>query len=157
MLVVVIIVVEEKTLGLFHGRCGPFFIFWCSRCNGNKKKCKKIKKKKKNKHMLVKKEKLMAQTTTKHRLGLFHGPFDSFPGVDGVGSGAVVVLVNNVSIIIIKNMIKNIPGAASRAPVVVIVVIGVPFSPCPCRRRGHRFVILKWWWLWHGDMAVVSW
>ena len=45
MLVVVIIVVEEKTLGLFHGRCGPFFIFWCSRCNGNKKKCKKIKKK----------------------------------------------------------------------------------------------------------------
>ena len=107
--------------------------------------------------MLVKKEKLMAQTTTKHRLGLFHGPFDSFPGVDGVGSGAVVVLVNNVSIIIIKNMIKNIPGAASRAPVVVIVVIGVPFSPCPCRRRGHRFVILKWWWLWHGDMAVVSW
>ena len=66
--------------------------------------------------MLVKKEKLMAQTTTKHCLGLFHGPFDSFPGVDGVGSGAVVVLVNNVSIIIIKNMIKNIPGAASRAP-----------------------------------------
>ena len=71
MLVVVIIVVEKKTLGLFHGRCGPFFIFWCSRCNGNLKKCKKIKKNKKNKHMLVKKEKLMAQTTTKHRLGLF--------------------------------------------------------------------------------------
>ena len=40
--------------------------------------------------MLVKKEKLMAQTTTKHRLGLFHGPFDSFLGVDGVGSGAIV-------------------------------------------------------------------
>ena len=67
MLVVVIIVVEEKTLGLFHGRCGPFFIFWCS---GNKKNVKKLK----NKHMLVKKrKKLMAQTTTKHRLGLFHG------------------------------------------------------------------------------------
>ena len=100
MLVVVIIVVEEKTLGLFHGRCGPFFIFWCSRCSGNKKNVKKLK----NKHMLVKKrKKLMAQTTTKHRLGLFMGtgPFDSFPGVDGVGSGwpsswyLVVVIVES--------------------------------------------------------------
>ena len=81
----------------------------------------------------------MAQTTTKHRLGLFHGPFDSFPGVDGVGSGAVVVLVNNVSIIIIiKNMIKNIPGAASRAPVVV-VVIGVPFLSLSLPSTGPSF------------------
>ena len=89
--------------------------------------------------MLVKKEKLMAQTTTKHRLGLFHGPFDSFPGVDGVGSGAIVVLVNNVSIIIIKNMIKNIPGAASRAPVVVVVVIGVPFLSLSLPLTGPSF------------------
>ena len=89
--------------------------------------------------MLVKKEKLMAQTTTKHRLGLFHGPFDSFPGIDGVGSGAVVVLVNNVSIIIIKNMIKNIPGAASRAPVVVVVVIGVPFLSLSLPSTGPLF------------------
>ena len=84
------------------------------------------------------------------------GPFDSFPGVDGVGSGAVVVLVNNVSIIIIKNIIKNIPGAASRALSSSSSSLSL-FSPCPCRRRGHHFVILKWWWLWHGDMAVVSW
>ena len=91
--------------------------------------------------MLVKKEKLMAQTTTKHCLGLFHGPFDSFSGVDGVGSGAVVILVNNVSIIIIKNMIKNIPGAASRAPVVVVVVvvIGVPFLSLSLPLTGPSF------------------
>ena len=97
----------------------------------------------------------MAQTTTKHHLGLFHGPFDSFLGVDGVGSGAVVVLVNNVSIIIIKNMIKNIPGAVSRAPVVVIV-IGVPFLSLSLPSTGPSFryfevVVAVAWWLCLGD------
>ena len=40
------------------------------------------------------------------------GPFDSFSSVDGVGSGAiaVVVLVNNVSIIIKKHN-KNTPSS----------------------------------------------
>ena len=56
-----------------------------------------------------------------------------------MGSGAVVVLVNNVSIIIIKNMIKNIPGAASRAPVVVVVVIGVPFLSLSLPSTGPSF------------------
>ena len=100
MLVVVIIVVEEKTLGLFHGCCGPFFIFWCSRCSGNKKNVKKLK----NKHMLIKKRKNLWPKRRQNIVWAFFmgaGPFDSFPGVDGVGSGwpslwcLVVVIVES--------------------------------------------------------------